>query len=248
MVCEFPHKVKFYYLTSATTAAEAQVQVHRPFVRDDVFEYTTPVNGRRVQARIVYGADGNRIMSRPGRPRNEEMEFEMRLDNGPWQTLADPVSGTRLGAAGPAQLEENIFKHLGLATTNTAAGAWDRFDHLRGITNQGSLRAVRDHYHGQAAAHGLATATQHRPTAPAAGLANLPVLAPAPPRRQQQQQQQQQQQPQPQTQPQTQQQQQQQHQQQQQMQQMQYQFLVQPQQPQQHHQQQQQMQHQWQLQ
>ncbi|KAJ9494745.1 hypothetical protein H2202_009821 [Exophiala xenobiotica] len=235
MVVEHPQKVKFYYLTSETTAAEAQVQLHRPFVRGDVFEYTTPVNGRRVQTRIVYGPSGNRVMSRPGRPRNEEMEFEMRLDNGPWQTITDPVSGARLGAAGPAQLEESIFKHLGLTTTNTAAGAWGRFDQVRGTTNLGSLSAVRDRYHTQAGHNGMVTATQHRPRAPAAGLANLPVLAPAPPQQQQQQQQQPQEQPQ-------------QQQQQYQQQQMQYQFLVQPQQPQQHQQPQQQMQHQWQLQ
>jgi hypothetical protein len=94
----------------------------------DVFEYTTPVNGRRVQTMIMYDANHKRVMSSPGTSGSEAMVFEMRLDNGPWQVLADRVSGAPLGAAGPAQLEENIFKHLGLATTNTTAGAWDRFE------------------------------------------------------------------------------------------------------------------------
>ncbi|KAK5308343.1 hypothetical protein LTR99_001318 [Exophiala xenobiotica] len=133
--------------SEATPASEALVL--RPLEQGDVFEYTTPVNGWRVQARIVYDANGNRVMSSPGPSRDEAMVFEMRLDNGPWLPIVNPVMGTPLGATGRAQLEENIFKHLGLATTNTAAGAWDRFDQLRGITNQGSLRAVRDHYHAQ---------------------------------------------------------------------------------------------------
>ncbi|KAK5543283.1 hypothetical protein LTR23_004760 [Exophiala sp. CCFEE 6169] len=233
MVVQHPHQVKFFYLTARTPPAQALVP--RPFARHDIFQCTSPVNGWRVQARIVYDASGNRAMSSPPPSRDEAMVFEMRLDNGPWLQIVDPVLGTPLGAAGPAQLEENIFKHLGLTTTNTAAGAWGRFELLKGgTTNQGSLGAVRDLYHRQATAHGgMVTATQHRPRAPAAGLANLPVLAPAPPQQQQQQQQQQ-----PQQQPQ----------QQYQQQQMQYQFLVQPQQPQQHQQQQQQMQHQWQLQ
>jgi hypothetical protein len=221
-------------LTAATPAAEP---VRRPFEEGDVFQYTSPVNGWRVQARIRYDVNHQHIMSSPPPSRDEAMVFELRLDNGPWLQIVDPVLGTPLGAAGPAQLEENIFKHLGLTTTNTAAGAWGRFELLkRGTNNQGTLTAVRNHYHDQAARNGMVRATQHRPRAPAAGLANLPVLAPAPPQQQQQQQQQPQQQPQ------------QQQQQQYQQQQMQYQFLVQPQQPVQHQQQQQQMQHQWQLQ
>ncbi|KAK5241464.1 hypothetical protein LTS06_012079 [Exophiala xenobiotica] len=106
--------------SEATPASEALVL--RPLEQGDVFEYTTPVNGWRVQARIVYDANGNRVMSSPGPSRDEATVFEMRLDNGPWQTLADPVSGAPLGAAGPEQLEENIFKHLGHSNQQTRSG------------------------------------------------------------------------------------------------------------------------------
>jgi hypothetical protein len=81
----------------------------------DVFEYTTPVNGRRVQTMIMYDANHKHVMSSPGTSGSEAMVFEMRLDNGPWLPIVDPVMGIPLGATGPAQLEENIFKHLGLA-------------------------------------------------------------------------------------------------------------------------------------
>ena len=179
---EHPDKVKFEYLTRPTSASDP---LARPFQQGDVFEYSTPVNNRRVRVRIVYDAENKRVRRRP---RDEAMAFEIRLNNGPWVPLSDPATGTRLFAAGPSQIEKQIYKSLGLDAAPPAAKAWERFELLEnGITNKGTLKAVRDDWHVKANEKGIVKPTQHRPRgARAAGPANLRPLLPRPPQLQQQ--------------------------------------------------------------